>query len=469
MQLKIIPVPNPRNLLMNMEKTGVLFLAAGKGTRMHSNRPKVLQEIIGEPMLAYVYRAVEPLFSGRVWTMIGHRGDMVREAFSQREGHFIVQEPLLGTGHALQMAWPHLQKAGLENVLVISGDVPLLSTNLLQTFLNQMQAENSPLGFITLTLPASGAYGRVVRKNGAAVGIVEAKDYDATVHGADRGEINTGVYLFNVAKITPLLSQLTNNNKSGEYYITDLVGLGVEAGYSIVGAACGDESLLGVNNPAELAAAENALLGKIRAHWLASGVSIHFAESVVLGSEVTLEPGAQISGPCHIYGQTHVEAGAVIEPFCMIKNSRIAKEARVRAFSHLEDAVVGEACVVGPYARLRPGAVLEESARVGNFVELKKATLRKGAKANHLTYVGDAIVGEGANLGAGTITCNYDGKNKFKTEIGAGAFIGSNSALVAPVKIGANSLVAAGSVITKDVPDNAMAFARARQVNREEK
>lgn len=454
---------------MNIEKTGVLILAAGKGTRMHSNRPKVLQEIIGEPMLGYVYRAVEPLFKGRIWTMIGHGGNMVREAFPEREGHFIVQEPLLGTGHALQMAWPHLQEAGLENVLVISGDVPLLSTAMLQTFLSQMQAENSPLGFITLTVPSSGAYGRVIRKNGAAAGIVEAKDYDADLHGPDRGEINTGVYLFNMAKLTPLLGKLTNNNKSGEYYITDLVGLGVEAGYKIVGAQCGDESLLGVNNPFELAQAENTLRGKITAHWLASGVGIHFAESVVLGPEVTLEPGAQISGPCHIYGQTHVEAGAVIEAFCMIKSSRIGKEARVRSFSHLEDAALGEGCVVGPYARLRPGAVLEEAARVGNFVELKKATLRKGAKVNHLTYVGDAVVGEGANLGAGTITCNYDGKNKFKTEIGAGAFIGSNSALVAPVKIGAGSLVAAGSVITKDVPDNAIAFGRARQVNREKK
>lgn len=454
---------------MQTVKTGVLILAGGKGTRMHSQKPKVLQEILGEPLLSYVFSAVEPLFENRVWTIIGHEADMVREAFPERTDKFILQEEQLGTGHALQIAWPALKAARLEHVLVVSGDIPLLSTDMLRTFYSAMQRTAAPLGFITLTLPSSGAYGRVIRQKSEVVDIVEAKDYNPSIHGLDTGEINTGIYLINIAKLDPLLPLLSNDNQSKEYYITDLVSLAVKAGMEVVGAQCGDVTLLGVNNPAELVQAESALREQIIAEWIEDGAGIHNAESAVIGPKVTLEPGARVYGPCYILGKSVVKTSAVVEPFCYLKNSLVGQNSRVRSFSHLEDAVLANGCEAGPYARLRPGSVMQDGSKVGNFVEMKKSTLGKKAKINHLSYVGDAHVGAGANIGAGTITCNYDGKNKHFTEIGEGAFIGSNSALVAPVSVGARSLVAAGSIITKNVPDGAMAFARSKQVNREKK
>ena len=454
---------------MNTNNTGVLILAAGKGTRMHSAQPKVLQKVLDEPMLAYVMDAVEPLFGNNVWTIIGHQAEMVRAAFPDCEEKFILQQEQLGTGHALQIAWPVLKKAGLKNVLVVSGDIPLLSTEMIYTFLTAMQRNPCPLGFITLTLESSGAYGRVVRQKNEVVDIVEAKDYLPAVHGMDTGEINTGVYFLNMEKLEGLLPLLNNNNNSKEYYITDLVPLAVKAGMEVAGIQCGDETLLGVNSPCELVQAESLLQSQIISRWIDAGAGIHFENSVVIGPNVALEAGARVYGPCHLYGNTVVAKGAVVEPYCMIKNSIIGENTVVRSFCHLEDAILAENCVAGPYARLRPGTVLQNGARVGNFVEMKKSTLGKGAKAGHLTYLGDTIVGERANIGAGTITCNYDGKNKFQTQIGDEAFIGSNSALVAPVCIGKNSMVAAGSVITKDVPDNSLAFGRAKQVVREKK
>ena len=454
---------------MNTNNTGVLILAAGKGTRMHSAQPKVLQKILDEPILAYVMNAVEPVFGNKVWTIIGHQAEMVRAAFPESENRFILQEQQLGTGHALQSAWPVLKKAGIKNVLVVSGDIPLLSTDMIHTFLTAMQRNPCPLGFITLMLESSGAYGRVVRQKNEVVDIVEAKDYSPAIHGIDTGEINTGVYLLNMEKLEGLLPLLSNNNNSKEYYITDLVPLAVKAGMEVAGVQCGDETLLGVNSPAELVQAESLLQTQIINGFTDVGVGIHFESTVVIGPNVILEPGARIYGPCHLYGQTVVSKGAVVEPYCMIKNSVIGENTLVRSFCHIEDAILFENCVAGPYARLRPGTVMQDGSRVGNFVEMKKSTLGKGAKANHLTYLGDTVVGERANIGAGTITCNYDGKNKFQTQIGEGAFIGSNSALVAPVCIGKNSMVAAGSVITKDVPDNSLAFGRAKQTVREKK
>ncbi len=454
---------------MNTNKTGVLILAAGKGTRMHSVQPKVLQKILDEPMLAYVMDAVEPLFEDKVWPIIGHQAEMVRAAFPNYDKRFILQGEQLGTGHALQIAWPVLKKAGLKNVLVVSGDIPLLSTDMIRTFLTAMQRNLCPLGFITLTLESSGAYGRVVRQKNEVVNIVEAKDYSPELHGMDSGEINTGVYYLNMDKLEGLLPLLSNNNNSKEYYITDLVSLAVKAGMEVAGIQCGDETLLGVNGPGELVEAENLLRRQIVHGWINAGAGIHFEATAVIGPKVMLEAGARVYGPCHLYGNTVIEKGAVVEPYCMVKNSLIGQNSLVRSFCHVEDAILAKGCVAGPYARLRPGAVLQDGARVGNFVEMKKATLGKGAKANHLTYLGDTSVGEGANIGAGTITCNYDGKNKFQTEIGAGAFIGSNSALVAPLAIGKNSIVAAGSVITKDVPENSLAFGRAKQVVRNKK
>ncbi len=454
---------------MDINRMGALILAAGKGTRMNSDRPKVLQDVLGSPMLRYVYDALEPIFADRIWTIVGHKAELLAEAFPEYEPRFVLQGEQLGTGHALQTAWPKLRDSGLTHVLVVSGDIPMITADLMETFLNAMSRTTSPLGVISLTLPSSGSYGMILRDKNDVVGIVEAKDYSPSIHGEDTGEINTGIYLINIEKLDPLLPHLSNNNNSREYYITDLVGMSVKAGLEVVAVQTGNASLLGVNTMSELVRAEDRLRRNIVREWLQAGASIHYADSVMIGPRVNLDLTANIYGPCHLLGDTTLEAGALVEPFCMIKDSHIGSNAQVKSFSHLEKAKLGENCVAGPYARLRPGSVMEEGSKVGNFVEMKKAVLGKKAKVNHLSYVGDAVVGAGANIGAGTITCNYDGKNKFQTEIGEGAFIGSNTALVAPVRVGDGALVAAGSVITKDVPDNSLAFGRARQKNREKK
>lgn len=444
--------------------TGALVLAAGKGTRMHSDKPKVLQTLLGEPMLRYVLDALHPLFGEHVWTVIGHRAEMVRKAFADEEQRFVVQEQQLGTGHALQVAWSELRSAGLDRVVVVNGDTPLLSTQALQLFLRE--SEGADVAFMTLVLPSPGSYGRVVRHNGRVAAIVEAKDYDEALYGPEPNEINAGIYALSLDAVEALLPRLTTANRSGEYYITDLVGLAVAERMHVRGIECGDDpNLLGVNNPAELIRSETLLRARLVYEHLEAGVVIHAPETVRVSPRATLEPGAELFGPCEIYGTSHIARGAVVHSHCWIHNTTVSRGSVVHAFSHLVDAQVGEECTVGPYARLRPGAVLEEKAHIGNFVEVKKSRVGKGSKANHLTYLGDADIGPGVNVGAGTITCNYDGKNKFRTTIEEGAFIGSNTSLVAPVTVGRNSLVGAGSVITKDVPEDSLGIARGRQTN----
>lgn len=444
---------------------GACILAAGKGTRMYSRLPKVLLPLLHEPMLAFIYNELDQLFPGRVYTVIGHGADTVRQAFSHREAaSFILQDQQLGTGHALQCAWGVLQNAGLSHVLVANGDTPLLCAEKTKCFIDYCQQHQAHLGFMTLTPRCPGAMGRVLRKQGRVQAIIEAKDYDPQRHGPESCEINAGIYYIELATIGPLLQKLENNNKSGEYYITDLVGLAVEQGLAVLGCDMGDDPfLLGINSPKELTQAEELLRKRVVEHWLDNHVSIRQPESVRIGPNVKLAPGAAICGPCEIYGQTSIAAGSQVESHCVIIDSQIAENCRIRNFSHLENAVLEPECEAGPYARLRPGAVLEQRSRVGNFVEMKKTVLGSGSKANHLTYLGDTAVGPDCNIGAGTITCNYDGRNKHVTTIGAGAFIGSNTALVAPVTVGEGALVAAGSVITEDIPARALALGRARQ------
>ena len=441
---------------------GALILAAGKGTRMHSPRPKVLHSLLGEPMLAHVAAALTPCFQEKIWAVIGHAANEVRAAFAGSPLRFVEQTEQLGTGHALMTAMPALRAAGIERLLVVNGDMPLLSPDMVARFLRD--AVGADLALATLTLPDPGAYGRVVRHQGRVTAIVEAKDYDPDLHGPASREINAGLYFLRMEVAERYLPRLSNANRNGEYYITDLVGMAVADKLVVTGLDCGsDADLLGVNNPAELARSEERLRQILVRRHLEAGVGIHAPHEVHIGPHAVVEPGAEIFGPCQILGASRVECGARVGPFCWLHDSHVAPGAVIQPFSHLEQAKVGPDCAVGPYARLRPGAELEQGAHVGNFVEMKKARLGQGAKANHLTYLGDAEVGPRANIGAGTITCNYDGKHKHKTEIGEDAFIGSNSSLVAPVRVGARALVGAGSVITKDVPDDKLAIARGRQ------
>ncbi|MCR5259072.1 MAG: bifunctional UDP-N-acetylglucosamine diphosphorylase/glucosamine-1-phosphate N-acetyltransferase GlmU [Desulfovibrio sp.] len=445
-----------------MSTKAALVLAAGKGTRMHSDRPKVLQTVLGEPMLAFVLAALEPEFGEDVFIVAGHRHELVEQAVPH--GRFVLQQEQLGTGHALREAMPALRAAGAESVLVVNGDAPLVTAKVIKDFV--AQAQKADLAFATINLDNPGAYGRVVRQDGHIAGIVEAKDYDEAKHGVSTGEVNAGLYLVRMDLAERLLPRVGNANRSGEYYITDLVALALEDGASVKGIVCGnDESLLGVNSPLELAGAERILQERINRALLESGVILHSPETVRISPFASIEPGAEITGPCEVTGRTCIGSGARIFANCVIRDARIDGGCEIRPFTHVEQAHVGRGALVGPYSRLRPGAHIDVDAHVGNFVELKKSHLGPGAKANHLSYLGDAEIGAGANIGAGTITCNYDGKNKFKTAIGAHAFIGSNTALVAPVSVGDNATIGAGSTITKDVPEGELAVARQKQRN----
>lgn len=443
---------------------GAVILAAGKGTRMKSEAPKVLAGLLGLPMLWYVRRAAAALCGDRVLAVVGHRADLVEAAFPDWKDAFVPQAEQLGTGHALAAAQPAIRAAGWEHVLVVNGDAPLVTAQSLAPFVREALAAAADLAFVTIEVPGGGSYGRVVR-GGGAVAVVEAKDYDTARHGPVTGEVNAGVYLLRVDAVAPLLDKLSNANASGEYYITDLIGLAGEAGLSVLAHCRGaDPAYLGINSPAELVAAEELLRREIVAAHLAAGVVIRAGDQVRIGPEVALAPGAELCGPAECYGATAIAAGAVVDSHTVLRDTTVAAGAHVQSFCHCTGAKIGPDCQVGPFARLRPGAVLEAESRVGNFVEMKKAVLGRGAKASHLTYLGDAEVGEAANIGAGTITCNYDGVHKHKTVIGEHAFIGSNTALVAPVTVGPGALVGAGSVITKDVPEKSLAVARGKQV-----
>ncbi|OEU66836.1 MAG: UDP-N-acetylglucosamine diphosphorylase/glucosamine-1-phosphate N-acetyltransferase [Desulfovibrio sp. S3730MH75] len=444
-----------------------LVLAGGKGTRMHSEKPKVLKTLLGESMLYYVYNALRPSIGDDIFTIVGFGSEYVEEAYPEMKDKFVLQKEQLGTGHALQQGWDQIKASGLEYCLVINGDTPLVSSKAVSDFLEAVKEDGADLSFVTITPEDPCQFGRVIRnKAGQVTAIVEAKDYDESIYGPVSGEVNAGIYCLKVSAVDALLGKLTNKNKSGEYYITDLVDLAVECDMAVTAVDCGASvDLMGINSPYELAKAESTLRLRISESWLRFGVIIHNWESAVIGPQVQIAPGAELTGPCELYGKTIIASGAVVQSHVRILDSIVSENAEIKAYSHLEDAKVGLECCVGPYGRLRPGAILEEGSKIGNFVEVKKAVLGKGAKASHLSYLGDSEIGAGTNIGAGTITCNYDGKNKFKTIIGENSFIGSNTALVAPVTVGKGVLIAAGSTITKDISDGDLGIARSRQVN----
>ncbi|SHN56799.1 bifunctional UDP-N-acetylglucosamine diphosphorylase/glucosamine-1-phosphate N-acetyltransferase GlmU [Desulfovibrio litoralis] len=446
--------------------TFALILAAGKGTRMHSPRPKVLQTLLGDSMLEHVYTATKNIFAEKIYAVIGHGAEQVEKEFKDSDLKFILQSEQLGTGHAVQVSLKTFEKALAKNILIINGDTPLISSNSLQQFLEFCQKEKSDLAFISLSLNDPGSFGRVIYKGKQVTGIIEAKDYDPKIYGDAPKEVNAGIYYLNLEKISPLFSLITKENKSAEYYLTDLISLAYKQGLNVNAFNAGNNpELLGINSPLELVEAEDLLRLQVNKKLLQQGVIIHNPNSVEISTKAIIEPGVEIFGPCRILGKTTVKKGALIEAFTSIINSTVLQDAQIRSYSHIEQATVGEKCIVGPYARLRPESILEENSHVGNFVELKKTKLGKNSKANHLSYLGDSEIGNGVNIGAGTITCNYDGKNKYKTIIQDNAFIGSNTALVAPVTIEKNALIAAGSTITKNVPENNLGIARERQTN----
>lgn len=465
-----------------------IILAAGKGTRMPSGRPKALQTVLGEAMLSHVYKTASAV-SSQVWTVIGHKAEMVEKHLLEKFGEkarqsCVLQKEQLGTGHAVRCAVDEIQKHAdirTAKILILNADVPLISENVIKDFITR--AAEYPLAFMSLQLSDAKSYGRVVREGfltavqegpvtehnrncGFVSGIVEAKDFRLAYPGSEIFEVNSGIYLAEGRLLTEFLPQLSNANAGGEYYLTDIISLAKEKNIPVE-AFCFEnaESLLGVNTPAELYEAEKVLQQEINSKHMQNGVVLHNPETIRISPFAEISPGVEIYGPCEIYGCSKIGAFTCIESHCVIKNTVLGENCTVKSFCHFEDAQAANNVQLGPYARLRPLARLADNVHLGNFVEIKKSTVGEGSKVNHLSYIGDSTVGSGVNVGAGCITCNYDGKNKFQTIIGDNAFLGSNCAFVAPVKIAKNTLVAAGSVITKDTEENSLAIARSRQTN----
>jgi bifunctional UDP-N-acetylglucosamine pyrophosphorylase/glucosamine-1-phosphate N-acetyltransferase len=413
---------------------------------MRSRHPKVLHEVAGRPMLGHVLAAAEALEPARAVVVVGPGQDAVAEA--ARPHPTAVQEERLGTGHAVSCARAALAELAEDaetDILVLCGDTPLLTAGTLARLRDAKAATGAGLAVLGFRAAVPGAYGRLVLDgDGLLDRIVEAKDATAAERGIDR--CNAGVLLARADLLFELLGRVSNANAKGEYYLTDVAGLARQAGERCAVALADEAEAQGVNSRAELAAAEAAMQERLRRQAMAAGATLRAPETVFLSYDTELAPDVTVA-PHVVFGPgVSVGAGAAIE-----------------SFSHLAAARVGAGARVGPYARLRPGTVLGDDSRIGNFVETKNAELGRGAKANHLTYLGDVRVGEKANVGAGTITCNYDGYLKHRTEIGAGAFVGSNTALVAPVTLGAGAIVGAGSTVIRDVPADALAVARGQQ------
>ena len=447
-----------------MSRHQAVVLAAGKGTRMRSARGKVLHHVLGVPMLEHVLRAVAASGAGAITVVVGHQAEEVEATFAGRGLTFVRQDPPQGTGHAVQVAERVFAARPEGTLLVVNGDLPLLQASTLDSLLATHRERGAAATLLSLVLDDPGAYGRVLRgPDGNVAGIVEARD--ATGTQRDVREINAGLYVFEVEALRATLPLLRPQNAQGEYYLTDVVGLLAAAGRTVAAVVAADPTeALGVNSQAELAEAALLLRRRRNAALLDAGVRIEDPATVEVGLDVEVAPDATLRAFTFLEGRTRIAAGAVVGPFARLVDAEVAEDARVLDHCLLTQCVVGPGASVGPFTHIRPDTRLGARVKVGNFVELKKTTLGEGTKVPHLSYVGDATVGARVNIGAGTITCNYDGTHKHPTHIGDGAFIGSDSTLVAPVSVGAGAYVGAGSAITQDVPAGALALGRARQV-----
>ncbi|MDD2161434.1 bifunctional UDP-N-acetylglucosamine diphosphorylase/glucosamine-1-phosphate N-acetyltransferase GlmU [Pseudomonas sp. MIL19] len=438
----------------------IVILAAGQGTRMRSALPKVLHPVAGKAMLGHVIDTARQLKPNGIHVVIGHGAELVRERLAADDLNFVLQTEQLGTGHAVAQALPALSA---ERVLILYGDVPLIEVETLQRLLQQVSEQQ--LGLLTVNLNDPTGYGRIVRD---AAGVVKAivEHKDASTEQRKISEGNTGILAVPGKKLGDWLGRLSNSNAQGEYYLTDVIAMAVADGLVVATEQAADEmEVLGANDRIQLSQLERHYQYRAARRLMLQGVTLIDPARFDLRGEVTVGRDVTIDINVILEGQVVIEDGVQIGPNCVIKNSTLRTGAIVKANSHLEGAEVGEGADCGPFARLRPGSVLGAKAHVGNFVELKNAKLGEGAKAGHLSYLGDAEIGARTNIGAGTITCNYDGANKFKTVLGEDVFIGSNSALVAPVTLGDRATTGAGSVITSDVPDNTLAVGRAKQRN----
>ncbi len=439
----------------------VVVLAAGKGTRMRSNKPKVLHHLAGDTLLNHVLNSARNLGADNLCVVIGHEAEQVRQSVGENNTViFVEQKPQLGTGHAVQLTASHL----VDDVptLVLYGDVPLTQVETLQRLI--AHANGRTLALLTVNLADPTGYGRIVRDGQGRVSkIVEQKDA-----GADEltiKEVNTGILVAPTASLKRWLSQLSNQNAQGEYYLTDVIAMAVADGLSIATEQPASEwETLGVNSKIQLAQLERIYQTQAAQSLMEQGVGLADPARIDIRGQLTCGMDVEIDVNCVFEGQVQLGDGVQIGANCVIRNARIAKNTQVAPFTYIDGAHVGESAKIGPFARLRPDAVLADHTHIGNFVEIKKTVLGTGSKVNHLAYVGDATVGKNVNIGAGVITCNYDGVNKHQTFIGDGAFIGSDSQLIAPVTIGAGATIGAGSTITKEAPPDQLTLARGKQV-----
>ena len=438
----------------------IVILAAGQGKRMHSNLPKVLHPLAGKALVSHVIDTARSLSPRKLCLVYGHGGDVVRSMLDSPDLSWALQEPQLGTGHAVQQALPFLDNAG--TTLVLYGDVPLIQADTLKRLL---QAAEGGLAILTVELADPHGYGRIVRNAaGQVVRIVEQKD--ASAEERRIREINTGIMAMPTSRLGEWLSRLSSNNAQNEYYLTDIVGMAVEAGLPVRTANPANEwEVLGVNSKVQLAELERVAQRSTAETLMEQGVRLADPARIDVRGSLQCGRDVFIDVNCVFEGNVVLDEAVEVGPNCVLKNARIGAGTRLAAFTHIEDAVVGADGMIGPFARLRPGTELAEDVHIGNFVEIKKSRIAAHSKANHLAYIGDATIGSRVNVGAGTITCNYDGANKFQTIIEDDAFIGSDTQLVAPVTVGRGATLGAGTTLTKDAPPNTLTISRARQTS----
>ena len=449
-------------------KLAVVIMAAGKGTRLKSQRPKVLHEIGGKPLLAHVISAASRIVApADIYVVIGHHAEKVRAAVASTGVAFVEQTEQRGTGHAIQCAREAI--AGYDNILVLSGDVPLIRPETIAELWQFHQAEQAAMTILTAAHEDPTGYGRIVRKSPESPevdAIVEQKAL--TAEQRQIGEINSGIYAFKTVPLLARLDLLDANNANRELILTDMAGLLRSAGERVVAIEAADAGeVLGANTIAELVALDATLRANTANRLMAEGVTIFRPETSVIDAEVEIAADTVIEPFVQLLGRVKIGTGCRIRSYTVIENCQLGNNVLVRQSCVLAESAIADGARIGPFAHVRPGCEIGEDAHVGNFVETKKVKLGKGAKANHLTYLGDAEVGERTNIGAGTITCNYDGVGKHMTHIGKEAFIGSNSTLVAPVTVGDAAYVGAGSCITKDAPAGSLAVGRAHQFVKE--
>ena len=438
----------------------VVILAAGMGKRMQSDLPKVLHALAGKPLLLHVIDTARSLSPQRCCVVYGHGGDLVPQQLVADDLHFALQEPQLGTGHAVTQALPVLDDA--QPTLVLYGDVPLTTSATLQKLV--AAAGKDKLAVLTVDLDDPTGYGRIVREQNKIVRIVEQKDANETERLIQ--EVNTGILIAPTTHLKNWLAKLSNNNAQGEYYLTDIIANAVADGVTVTSSQPAHAwETLGVNSKVQLAELERIHQHNIAHALLEQGVTLMDPARIDVRGELHCGRDVVIDVGCVFEGKVELADGVTISANCVIKNARIAKGTLIKAFCHIEDCVIGEAAEIGPYARLRPGTTLADHVHIGNFVEVKNSQLGSKSKANHLAYVGDATVGERVNIGAGTITCNYDGANKHRTIIEDDDFIGSDSQLVAPVTVGKGATLGAGTTLTKDAPANSLTVSRSKQIS----